>query len=157
MTEIDMEENDKTLATLITDTLGAIPFNKNLGLHLEQVEIDHVILRFDMKPELIGNYLHGILHGGVISAVLDMAGGTIVLADAIHHQLDKSLKEIVAIIGKTSTVDLQIQYLRPGLGKYFFAHAFLTKSGKKLSFARMELHNEENVLIATGNATYLRN
>lgn len=59
------------LAKKFTD----IPFNRMLGLHLDHVTPEHVILNFSMKNDLIGNFLYGILHGGVISSVLDMAGG----------------------------------------------------------------------------------
>lgn len=132
-----------------------IPFNKMLGLTLEQLEPQQTLMRFNMKEELIGNFLHGILHGGVISSVLDMAGGMAAMADAIGKHPELSVPELVNIIGKCSTVDLQISYLRPGRGDHFIAKAWLIKSGKKISFARMELTNEDGTLIASGNGTYL--
>ncbi|RDI40202.1 thioesterase family protein [Aquicella lusitana] len=132
-----------------------IPFNKMLGLKLEHFDTESVTMRFNMKNELIGNFLHGILHGGVISSVLDMAGGVIVMTSAIHRHPEASANELAAILGKTSTVDLQISYLRPGKGETFIAKAWLTKSGNKISFTRMELHNQNDELIATGNGTYL--
>ena len=134
---------------------NAIPFNRMLGLRLEELHADHVIMNFDMKEELIGNFLQGILHGGVISSVLDMAGGMATMAAAIYKNADKSIEDLVGIIGKTSTIDLHICYLSPGRGKIFIAKAWIIKSGKKISFARMELTNNEDTLIATGSATYL--
>jgi uncharacterized protein (TIGR00369 family) len=140
---------------MLAMTFSAIPYNKMLGLQLDSIEANFVVMSFDMKPELIGNFLQGILHGGVISSVLDMAGGVATMASAIMTHADKSVEDLIERIGKTSTVDLHIQYLSPGLGKRFSAKAYLTKMGKKISFARMELSNDENVLIATGSATYL--
>jgi|SRR5579883_475230 uncharacterized protein (TIGR00369 family) len=139
----------------LSGAFTAIPFNRMLGLHLDELRADHVTMDFDMKEDLVGNFLRGILHGGVISSVLDMAGGMAAMAYAIHKNPDKSVEELVGIIGKTSTVDLHISYLSPGIGKKFIAKAWLTKSGKKISFARMELTNDEDTLIATGSATYL--
>ena len=52
-----------------------IPFNKVLGLRLESMDPKAPKLAFDMRPELVGNARRGILHGGVISAVLDATGG----------------------------------------------------------------------------------
>jgi uncharacterized protein (TIGR00369 family) len=132
-----------------------IPFNKMLGLELGQLDADQATMNFNMKEELVGNFLYGILHGGVISSVLDMAGGMITMAAAISHHPDLSVEELVGIIGKCSTVDLQISYLRPGRGELFTAKAWLLKRGKKISFARMELINQDGTLIATGNGTYL--
>src|SRR3990167_8641008 len=134
-----------------------IPFNQMLGLHLDHLEKDHVTMSFDMKKELIGNFLQGILHGGVISSVLDMAGGMAVMAQAIYKNADRSREELLTVLGKTSTVDLQVSYLRPGKGDLFIAKAWLIKGGNKISFTRMELLNQEESLIATGNGTYLIN
>ena len=52
-----------------------VAFNRVLGLKVESLDPDAPRLRFDMKPELIGNPRRQILHGGVISAVLDVAAG----------------------------------------------------------------------------------
>lgn len=132
-----------------------IPFNRMLGLRLEQMEPGHVTMRFNMKNDLIGNFLYGILHGGVISSVLDMAGGIVVMSEMIRKHPNKSTEDLVEIIGKCSTIDLQISFIRPGKGEHFTASAWLIKSGKSISFARMELHNQDHSLIATGSGTYL--
>ena len=133
----------------------AIPFNQMLGLKLNHLDSNHVTMSFRMKEDLVGNFLLGILHGGVISSVLDMAGGMAVMSAAIHKNLDRSVEELIGVIGKTSTVDLQISYLRPGKGDLFVAKAWVVKSGRKISFSRMELFNQDETLIATGNGTYL--
>ena len=134
-----------------------IPFNQMLGLELNQLDKNQVTMSFSMKPALIGNFLQGILHGGVISSVLDMAGGMAVMAQAIYKNADRSREELLTVLGKTSTVDLQVSYLRPGKGDLFIAKAWLIKGGNKISFTRMELLNQEESLIATGNGTYLIN
>ena len=51
-----------------------------------------------MKRELIGNFLHGILHGGVISSLLDMAGGMVVMMSALREHPDCSIEELVEIL-----------------------------------------------------------
>src|SRR3990167_8803289 len=82
-----------------------IPFNQMLGLQLDHIDTQHITMSFNMKQELIGNFLHGILHGGVISSVLDMAGGMAVMAAAIHKHPDSTIDDLAAIVGKTSTID----------------------------------------------------
>lgn len=132
-----------------------IPFNQMLGLQLKTLMRDQVTMEFSMQEQLIGNFLHGILHGGVISSVLDMAGGMAVMASIIHTHSNLAMDELVNIIGKCSTVDLQISYLRPGKGEHFTAKAWLLKSGNKISFTRMELLNQKDILIASGTGTYM--
>ncbi|MBW1865404.1 MAG: thioesterase family protein, partial [Deltaproteobacteria bacterium] len=50
-------------------------FNRVLGLHIINLKPDLVKVAFDMTDSLIGNYVQGSLHGGVISSVLDTVGG----------------------------------------------------------------------------------
>lgn len=148
-TQTDMLEQ---LASAFT----TIPFNKMLGLKLDDLQDQHVVMSFNMKEDLIGNFLQGILHGGVISSVLDMAGGMIVMANAIAKRPDASKEELAKILGKCSTIDLQISYLSPGRGEHFMAKAWLKKTGNKIAFTRMELYNDSEVLIATASGTYLQ-
>ena len=140
----------------LLDAFTAIPFNRLLGLKLETLTSDYVALRFDMHNDLIGNFLKGILHGGVISSVLDMAGGMIVMASIIAQEQNTAIEELTTLVSQCSTIDLHIDYIRPGKGQFFIAKAYLIKFGRKISFTRMELINENEVLIATANGTYLR-
>lgn len=139
----------------LTQAFTDIPFNQMLGLRLDQLDADHVTMSFNMKNELIGNFLQGILHGGVISSVLDMAGGMLVMASAIYNHPQWTLDDLPKMLSKCSTVDLQISYLRPGKGELFLAKAWLIKSGSKISFTRMELYNQDELLLATATGTYL--
>lgn len=132
-----------------------IPFNRMLGLQLENYESGEITVRFTMKEELIGNYLHGILHGGVISSVLDMAGGVAAMVAVIQKTSITDVTELASIIGKSSTIDLHVNYIRPGKGEQFVAKARVMHSGRKISFAQMELYNNQSTLIATGTGTYL--
>lgn len=139
----------------LTQIFSEIPFNSMLGLNVDAIDEDKIIMSFHMKPELIGNFLHGILHGGVISSVIDMAGGVAAIASAVRKQEYKSMDEMKKILGKASTVNLHINYIYPGKGKHFSATASVLRSGNKVCFTRTELRNEDNQLIATGAGTYL--
>lgn len=140
---------------LLKSAFVTIPFNRMLGLKLDALDEKQVTMSFDMKNELIGNFMQGILHGGVISSVLDMAGGILIMAHTLGRQTDCSLEKIGEALAKCSTVDLQISYLSPGKGTHFHAKAALIKGGNKLSFTRMELFNNEDKLIAMANGTYM--
>lgn len=135
--------------------INNIPFNRALGLTLDTVEPDYITMRFDMKEELIGNFFHGILHGGVTSAVLDMAGGTAAMVSAAQKHPEKNVSELSDMLAKASTINLHIDYLRPGRGLHFIAKARILHSGNKITFAQMEMLNHESLLIATGTGAYL--
>ena len=138
-----------------TDVFLEIPFNRMLGLRLESYEDGEITIRFLMKEELIGNYLHGILHGGVISSVLDMAGGAAAMVSVVQKTSFTNIAELAGIIGKSSTIDLHVSYIRPGKGSEFVAKARIMHTGNKISFAQMELYNDQSILIASGTGTYL--
>lgn len=56
---------------------------------------------------------------------------------------------------RLGTIDLRVDYLRPGRGNEFIATAHIIRAGSKVTVARMELHNEEGTHIAFGTGTYL--
>ncbi len=132
-----------------------IPFNRMLGLSLDVVEKDYILISFPMKEELIGNYKHGILHGGVISSVLDMAGGTAAMLTVIQKHQGEDVEELGRKLTKTSTISMHVDYIQPGRGEKFNAKAWVSHAGNKITFTKMELHNQANVLIASATATYL--
>lgn len=127
-----------------------IAFNKHLGLRVESFDPAAPRLRFDMRPELVGNPTRQILHGGVISATLDVAGGfAIMLSLAGEHAVTP------ASFPNMGTIDLRVDYLRPGRGKHFIATARIVRKGSRIAVVHMELHNDAGELIATGGGAYV--
>jgi uncharacterized protein (TIGR00369 family) len=128
-----------------------IPFNKVLGLRLESMDPKAPKLAFDMRPELVGNARRGILHGGVISAVLDATGGfAIMLALAKEPKPGEKLS-----FPNMGTIDLRVDYLRPGRGKHFVSTAKVVRLGNRIAVTHMELANDQGELISTGAAAYV--
>ena len=56
-----------------------IAFHKALGFQLSSLDPAAPALSFNMRPDLIGHFVHGRLHGGVISTALDAAAGLAVI------------------------------------------------------------------------------
>ncbi|MDP3365276.1 MAG: thioesterase family protein, partial [Pseudomonas sp.] len=91
-----------------------IPFNQVLGIELDELSPERVTMHLPMKPELIGNFVHGILHGGVISSLLDVCGGAMALIGAFANHQHLPPAERMSKLSKLGTIDLRIDYLRPG-------------------------------------------
>lgn len=132
-----------------------IPFNRLLGLRLERLEPERVALRFAMRPQFVGNYALGSLHGGVISAVLDTTGGLAALVGILKGLRGGAGELEDARFAKLGTIDLRVDYLRPGIGRRFVSSAVILRAGRRVSVTRMELHNETGTLIAVGTGTYI--
>ena len=147
MGDVTAEEFDE----LVRAVEAQIPFNRVLGLHLTELDTGIARLRFDMRDELVGNFSKGILHGGVISSTLDVVGGmAAMMAETSDHA-----QAIVQRWASLGTIDLRVDYLRPGAGEQFVAEGRVIRSGRKVCVTRMELHNEVGTLIATGTGTYI--
>ncbi len=132
-----------------------LPFNRHLGLKVTYVNIDGAGFDFAMQNELIGNFVHGILHGGVISAVLDTTGGMTATASAMEKMQGRSPNEIENRITRIGTIDLRIDYLRPGKGTHFYSSGTVMRTGRKVAVTRMELKNQDMLLIAVGTGAYI--
>ena len=132
-----------------------IPFDRLLGMKVESLTLKKAVVRFEMRPELVGNYVVGSLHGGVISAVLDALGGMTASTGVVERMAGKPVDEIAGALTRMGTIDLRIDYLRPGKGTQFLATGTIMRTGRKVAVTRMELHNDEGVLIAVGTGTYL--
>jgi len=132
-----------------------IPFNKVLGLKVESLMMEDVRVKFEMKDAFIGNYVQGILHGGVISAVLDTTGGLTASLGVLQKMKGHTAEEIGKSLTKIGTIDLRIDYLRPGKGNYFISTGSIMRAGRRVSVTRMELYNDRDILIAVGTGTYI--
>ncbi len=146
---------ERLLELLKEITEERIPFNKLIGMKVETVDLDKIGIRFNMRPELVGNFTRGNLHGGVITSVLDVAGGMVAWTGIMKKMEGKTFEEIAERFAKIGTIDLRVDYLRPGLGEYFIASGTTLRTGNKVSVTRMELHNDQGILIAVGTGTYV--
>jgi uncharacterized protein (TIGR00369 family) len=132
-----------------------ISFNQTLGLKIFDLTPNSVTTRFHMQPSLVGHYHYGRLHGGVISAVLDSTGGLALMVALAEKFKNESTQQIIQRFTKMGTIDLRIDYLRPGLGEHFDATVKVTRLGGRIASTQMALNNNLGELIATGAASYV--
>lgn len=121
-----------------------IPFHRFLGIKVTEAADARGAVEFDYSPDLVGNLRLEALHGGVISAVLDISGSVAVLAS---FGPEKRLAGI-------GTVDLRTDYLRPARGRRFKAASHVVRSGRSIVVTRIDLTNEKDQLLAIGTASY---
>ena len=144
----------KLLASIHEVFAEKIPFNKVLGLDVVSLANESPVLRFAMRPELVGNYMRGNLHGGVISSVIDVCGGLTAFLGLQKRLRDEPVEERLQRFGRIGTIDMRVDYLRPGLGQWFESKGYLLRTGNKVAVTRMELHNDTGELIAIGTGAY---
>ncbi|MCK6586046.1 MAG: hotdog fold thioesterase [Polyangiaceae bacterium] len=121
-----------------------IPFNKFLGMRAEHVERGRVRIALPYRDELIGDALRPALHGGVLSTLVDTVGG-ITLWTALENPS-----------ARVSTIDLRVDYLRPGKPELVVAEGVIVRVGRSVGVTDMRVFHPsaEDVTIATGKGVY---
>ncbi|GIU03508.1 thioesterase family protein [Shewanella glacialipiscicola] len=132
-----------------------VPFHNLLGLEIKRYDINGVEVVVNMKPELIGNIHQQILHGGVTATILDVVGGLTAFAGLVASGEDWSIEELQQRLQTLGTIDMRVDYLRPGRGVTFTGTGSVIRAGNRVSVCRMELHNEQGTHIAFGTGTYM--
>jgi len=125
-----------------------IPFNRFLGLQCEDLGPGRATLRMPFREELIGDPHRPALHGGTLSALADTAGGAALFSD-------------VDLDARVSTIDLRIDYLRPGRLDDVWAEAKVVRRGNRVGVARITVwqnsppgSGEEHCVIAEATGVY---
>lgn len=149
-------EEQTRLEALLRDMFDhRIPFNELIGLEVASLAHDAPQLRFSMRREVVGSYVHGRLHGGMISAALDTVAGLAVTVGIAEKHADETAEQVAHRFGRIGTIDLRVDYLRPGVGRSFLATGRITRLGGRIASVQMALEDDNGILVATGAASYV--
>ncbi|MFH2010237.1 MAG: hotdog fold thioesterase [bacterium] len=120
-----------------------IPFNRFLGVTVRQFDSGLVQLELPARDEFIGNPMLPALHGGVISSLLDTAGG-----GAVWSQVGNG--EAV------STVDLRVDFLRPGRQLPLVGQGKVVRLGNKVGVTELRAFHPgaQDKPVAAGMGVY---
>lgn len=148
-------EQQRLEATLRDMFEHRISFNEVLGLKVASFDPQAAQLRFAMRPELVGHYLYGRLHGGVIAAALDTVGGFAAVVGIAEKYANETAEQVAHRFGRIGTIDLRTDFLHQGIGREFTATGTITRLGGRIASVQMRLENESQLLIATAAAAYV--
>ena len=132
-----------------------IVFNEVLDLKVTSLTPTVVTASIDMRHELVGHFSYNRIHGGVISACLDTMGGLACMAAMGARHMDEPPLQRMQRFAKLGTIDLRVDYLRPGIGEYFTVHANALRVGSRVGSSRMEFRGPDGTLMSTGAAAYI--
>jgi len=117
-----------------------IPYYSTLGFDLQEISNGRAIFEIKIRDELT---LNGLIHDGVLASLVD---STCACA-AISLILPK---------GYVTTIDLQVEFLKPVSTGRLKAIAKCIKSGKNIFFCKAKVWNEKRDLICTGSSQLIR-
>ncbi|MHA2391051.1 MAG: PaaI family thioesterase [Promethearchaeota archaeon] len=125
---------------LIKNLYKRIPYYSTLGLEIKDIGNGRASFEILIREELTQN---GMVHGGVIASLIDSSCACAAFS-------------LVYPKGYITTIDLQVEYLKPAFKGQLFAKAKCIKSGKNIYFCKAKVWNEEDQLISTGSSKLLR-
>ena len=117
-----------------------IPYYSTLGLELQEIGNGIAVFEILMREELTQN---GMVHGGVLASLVDSSCACAAFS-------------LIFPEGYITTINLQVEFLKPVSNGRLKAKAKCIKSGKNIFFCKAKVWNEDNELICTGSSQVLR-
>lgn len=118
-----------------------VPFNKLLGIQGESVGAGRAVLVLRVCHDHLGDTRRPALHGGVISALIDTAGGV-------------AAWSALATGESVSTVDLMVDFLEPArVAGPLRAEAELVRKGNRVCHVRVRV-TQDGLVVAEGRGVY---
>ena len=133
-----MSENIVSLEDLQT-RLTANPFNAWMGLSITALDEETIEIRMTWREEMISNPQARRTHGGILSALVDVAADFMVAAK---------------VGAPAPTVDLRVDFHRAAAPGDLRAVGRLIRIGGTFSTAEAAVYDSEDRLIASGRGLY---
>lgn len=108
--------------------LGRVPYVRFLGMRAELAG-DEMTATLPFAPHLVGNTVMPALHGGVLGAFMEMTALAQLSVTSPAPRVHK-------------TIDISIEYLRPGKAQFTYARADVRKVGRQFANVHVEAWQE---------------
>jgi uncharacterized protein (TIGR00369 family) len=121
-----------------------IPFNRHLGIKVTLLSEGFTRLELPFRPEFVGDPTRPALHGGLMSTLADTAGGMAIWTTGCDDRT------------RVSTIDLRVDYLRPGRLATLVAEGQVVRAGNRVGVADVRLFHPDapDATVATGKGVY---
>jgi len=131
---------DKAAVEALRGLLLVSPFHRWLGLEIVELADDRLVLEMPWRDEIVSNPQVNAVHGGILSALIDLTG----------------LYAINALGGTArATADLRVDFHRPATSGPLRAIGRVIKLGPHLSVAETCVESLAGELLASGRGAYV--
>lgn len=140
----DRARRVERLANINRTFAETVPHNRALGMRIDELSDGVARVSLPWREELVGNPETGVLHGGVITSLMDACCGAAVFM---------ALPRPVPI----ATLDLRIDYLRPATAREIVrARAECYRVTRNVAFVRgVAYHDDEHHPVASAAGSFM--
>ncbi len=126
----------------LKDNIAVTPFHQWLMPQLVEVDEQQktVTIQLEIRPEMCRVAGRPDLHGGIISALIDITGHAAVAVQVRHN---------------VATIDMRVDYLRLAGGTAIRAVGSIIKLGRTIAVVDVRLFDDQDKLVAVGRASYV--
>lgn len=125
----------------VREFAASSPYYQAMGMSLAELAEGRAVLRVAVQPSQLN--ADGIVHGGVLPAIADGAMGN-------------ALRTLHGAAAQVLTAEVHLHYLRPVSGGSLLAEGRVVQSGRRVSFAEVELRDEATGLpVARGSGVFV--
>jgi len=129
---------DSDVTAVVEELYDRVPFHGELELEVVVVTPRHAELKVPHDESLVGNADLEVIHGGIISALIDVAGGAMFIGERGAY---------------TPTVDLRVNFLEGAGEAPLYATATVDRHGENIGVASVEVESGDSIC-ATGTGVY---
>ncbi len=126
------------------EIMSGMPHGREIGMRLHRSAEGKALLSLPYDDRLIGDPESGVLHGGVMTVLLDTASGSAVMS---------RMAKMTAL----ATLDLRIDYMRPATpGRAVYAEAECYRLTRSVGFTRaVAYHDSPDEPIASAAGAFM--
>ena len=141
---MEPEERLSLLRRLSRQFMEFVPHNRALDVQVVRLDAGEAVMSIPYADKLIGNPVTGVVHGGVVTSLMDACCGA-----AVFMKLEEPLR--------IATLDLRIDYLKPAKpGADIVARATCYKITRNVAFVRCMASNDDpDDAIASAAGTFM--
>ena len=114
-------------------------FDEMLECEYERISETNLKVTLPIQPLFINSV--GIVHGGIICSLADIAMGN-------SFEIDENNRQTVV------TVDLKTTFIKAAKGRFLTADAHVVKKGRTLNHIDCFIYDENNNLVAKANGIF---
>lgn len=135
-----MEATEEIFKNIIENL---VPLHTFLKFKLENISEGFALIKVPFKEQYVGDPRRQSIHGGIIATALDSVGGAAAMTTLI------SFEDVI------STIDMRVDYLRPGKPEDLFVEGRLVRSGNRIVVTSMiAFQGNKDYVVAEAKGVY---